>query len=58
MTVTIKPTLPPCTRCRGKMLLDRESGDATCFSCGHVVYALPPAARTSGPILHAGQDLT
>jgi hypothetical protein len=24
------------------MLLDRDSGDHTCFTCGHIVYRQPP----------------
>lgn len=50
--------LPPCARCRGKMILESEGGDSTCFSCGHVVYAVAPAERATRPILHGGQDIS
>jgi hypothetical protein len=40
------------------MILDKESGDSTCFTCGSVVYALEPMElQTSRPISHAGQTL-
>jgi hypothetical protein len=55
--MSIKSTLPPCSRCHGKMILDSDSGDSTCFSCGHTVYAVAPSERASRPISHAGQSL-
>jgi hypothetical protein len=56
--VSIKSNLPPCARCNGKMILDSDSGDSSCFSCGHVVYAVAPSDRPSRPISHAGQSLS
>ena len=50
--------LPPCSRCKGKMILDKESGDSTCFTCGSTVYAAEPLDRESRrTISHAGQVL-
>jgi len=31
-----------CARCHGKMMVDRTSGDSACFTCGNVVYLVPP----------------
>jgi hypothetical protein len=56
--VSNKSNLPPCARCRGKMILDSDSGDTTCFSCGHIVYAVTPSDLPSRPISHAGQKLS
>jgi len=54
----LKTTLPRCARCRGKMILDKETGDSTCFTCGSVVYAMEPTDRElTRPISHAGQSL-
>jgi len=54
----LKPSLPRCARCRGRMILDGDGADSTCFSCGHVVYAIPPVDGLSRPTSHAGQDLS
>jgi hypothetical protein len=54
----LKPNLPPCTRCQGRMILDSESGDASCFSCGNVVYALAPMDRLRRRTSHGGQNLS
>jgi len=54
----LKLRLPPCSRCQGKMIMDKESGDSTCFTCGGIVYAVEPLNReTPRPISHAGQSL-
>jgi hypothetical protein len=54
----LKPSQPRCARCQGKMILDSQSGDSTCFTCGSVVYAVEPADReVNRPISHAGQSL-
>lgn len=59
MTSETKNSLPPCSRCKGKLLLDKATGDAACFNCGSIVYALEPlereARRTTS---HAGQVLS
>ena len=39
------------------MILDKETGDSTCFTCGSIVYAVEPDRATSRPISHAGQTL-
>ena len=58
MIPKIKPSQPRCTRCQGKMILDKESGDSTCFTCGGVAYAIQPLDReNTRPISHAGQSL-
>jgi hypothetical protein len=31
-----------CPRCHGRMFLNRDTGDQSCFTCGNVVYAQPP----------------
>ena len=33
--------LTPCSRCGGRMLLDAQSTDQPCFTCGNVISALP-----------------
>lgn len=56
---TVKQSLPRCPRCRGKMILDEETGDSACFTCGNVVYATTPTNwATQRVISHAGQNLT
>ncbi len=37
---------PPqlCPRCQGKMFPTGDGSDFACFSCGHVVYPVIPAA--------------
>ena len=57
MSPNVKPTLPRCVRCRGKMILDKATGDATCFTCGGTVYAAEPDRTLARPISHAGQNL-
>lgn len=58
MTTDPKNSLPPCSRCKGKLLLDKATGDAACFNCGSIVYALEPIARDPRRITsHAGQIL-
>lgn len=58
MIQNLKTNLPRCARCQGKMILDKESGDSTCFTCGSVVYASEPVDREiNRPISHAGQSL-
>ncbi|HWC30200.1 MAG TPA: hypothetical protein VG845_08980 [Dehalococcoidia bacterium] len=41
------------------MLLDQESGDHTCFTCGHVKYAVEPLERheRTRAASHGGQNL-
>ena len=59
MISNLKHSLPPCPRCHGKMILDKETGDSTCFTCGSVVYAAEPIDRERPrPISHAGQSLS
>ena len=57
--MNLKPSLPRCSRCQGKMILDQESGDRTCFTCGHILYAVEPLERhqRTRPVSHAGQSL-
>ena len=58
MTANFKHGLPRCARCKGKMILDKESGDSTCFTCGSVTYAVEPLDReVKRTISHAGQIL-
>jgi hypothetical protein len=58
MTANVKTNLPPCARCKGKLLLDKASGDSVCFNCGGIVYALEPLEREVRRITsHAGQIL-
>jgi hypothetical protein len=40
------------------MILDKESGDTTCFTCGSVVYAVEPDRAVTRPISHGGQSLS
>jgi hypothetical protein len=40
------------------MILDKESGDSTCFTCGSTVYAVEPDRGVSRPISHGGQSLS
>jgi hypothetical protein len=41
------------------MILDEETGDSACFTCGNVVYATTPTNwATQRVISHAGQNLT
>ena len=58
MNPNYKTTLPRCARCHGRMILDKESGDSTCFSCGGVVYKVPPDAEITRPVSHGGQRLS
>lgn len=44
MVINIKRSLPPCPRCKGKLLPVPDSADSACFNCGRVVYAVPPPA--------------
>lgn len=44
------------------MLPDGNTGDSTCFTCGHVIYALPadlviPGERLPRRPTHGGQSL-
>ncbi len=34
-----KRSLPPCPRCKGKMLPDKSTTDTVCFNCGNILYA-------------------
>ncbi len=61
-TMTVEERPSPCPRCRGRMLPDGSSGDSTCFTCGHVIYALPaelviPGERLPRRPTHGGQSL-
>ena len=58
MIQNLKTNLPRCSRCRGKMILDKESGDSTCFTCGGVVYAVVPDREIARPVSHGGQLLS
>ena len=35
---------PPrnCPRCQGRLFSQGSEGDRACFTCGHIVYGLPP----------------
>lgn len=58
MIQILKPSLPPCPRCRGKMLLDPVSGDSTCFTCGHIAYLVMPLEHpTNRRLSHGGESL-
>ncbi len=58
MIPNLNQNLPRCNRCQGKMILDKGTGDSTCFTCGSVVYAVEPTDRElTRPISHAGQSL-
>lgn len=58
MIPPLKANLPRCTRCHGKMILDKETGDSTCFTCGSVVYSVEPDRGIMRPISHGGQNLS
>ena len=53
-----------CTRCEGRMLIDRVEGDAACFNCGYVVYRIPPpddrepVRREPRRVYHGGRDIS
>jgi hypothetical protein len=53
-----------CSRCDGRMMVDRVEGDAACFNCGNVVYRTPPmepqapTRREPRRIYHGGLDIT
>ena len=53
-----------CTRCEGRMLIDRVEGDAACFNCGFVVYRVPPlddrepVRREPRRVYHGGLDIS
>jgi tRNA(Ile2) C34 agmatinyltransferase TiaS len=52
-----------CLRCGGRMIVNGE-GDSACFTCGNVVYLLPPMdilepmRRESRRTYHAGVELS
>jgi hypothetical protein len=52
-----------CDRCHGRMMFDAE-GDSACFTCGNVVYRLPPLPVGEGVLraprrrFHGGIDIS
>ena len=52
-----------CDRCHGRMMFDAE-GDSACFTCGNVVYRLPPLTdadiikRAPRRRFHGGIDIS
>ena len=60
-TVQAAPRPRSCPRCRGRLFSQGTEGDRACFSCGNIVYGLPPlesldvARRTPS---HGGWRLT
>jgi tRNA(Ile2) C34 agmatinyltransferase TiaS len=51
---------PRCVRCGGKMVPDGNDGDRACFTCGNVVYRLPPVeppTRRERRPSHGGANL-
>jgi hypothetical protein len=53
--------LPRCVRCGGRMMTDGTGGDSACFTCGNVVYLIPPldvAFPKERRPSHGGSSLT
>jgi hypothetical protein len=62
-SVQVRGQFPRCPRCSGKMIAEGEQGDSACFTCGNVVYSLPPLtiqepSRRERRPSHGGRSLS